>query len=356
MSGEIPPFSKGGITVRWFVIGLVLFVHHFSWSQSPELEQAIQVVRNWLGDPDAPVEFERADKVPIGLSGPTNEYVFNAPGYSSIAVDLNTMTVVSWVKKHVFPTGLPLLSDEQIKNIAFNYAKANFPYFNEFPHWETDIFKFGSPLSKERGILKAVVLVTPYFINAQGQKIPFLVAGCRVNIDPYTGEVYGFGYKYMPMTLTNLTPNFSAEEAKVRIERAFQNLGAAQAVAVMSVPEDIFVDAVDGLVIGATQTSGLRLAYVFDKVITTGAPGYEDEFGDAEHPALWRAAIDAHTGELFYREYWLGSADEEDKKLLLHHNRPPSIPERAREVLFLLCLALGLVLLSVIWLVRRKVR
>jgi hypothetical protein len=56
--------------MRWFVIGLTLLANSLSWAQTPELEQAIQVVRNWLGDPDAPVEFERADKVPIGLSGP----------------------------------------------------------------------------------------------------------------------------------------------------------------------------------------------------------------------------------------------------------------------------------------------
>jgi hypothetical protein len=173
--------------MRWFVIGLTLLANSLSWAQTPELEQAIQVVRNWLGDPDAPVEFERADKVPIGLSGPTNEYVFEAPGYHGITVDLNTMTVVAWVKEHVPLAGLPLLSDEQIKNIAFNYAKANFPYFNEFPHWETDIFKFGSPLAEERGILRSIVWVLPYFINAQGQKIPCLVTGCGVNIDPYMG-------------------------------------------------------------------------------------------------------------------------------------------------------------------------
>ncbi len=166
-------------------------------------------------------------------------------------------------------------------------------------------------------------------------------------VDPYTGEVYGFGYKYMPMTLTNLTPNFSADEAKARIEQAFRNLGAAQVVAVMSVPEDIFLDAVDGLVIGATQTSGLRLAYVFDKVITTGAPGHEDEFGDTDHPALWRAAIDAHTGELFYREYWMGSTDEKDKQIL-RSNRPFLPFNIARKNTTLLLSALGLIVLGML--------
>ncbi|MFA0758122.1 MAG: hypothetical protein PVTTEEND_000735 [Candidatus Fervidibacter sp.] len=333
--------------MRWLAFALILLAHQLSWAQAPELEQAIQVVRNWLGDPNAPVRFKWADDVPLGLEGPTNEYEFRAPGYIGISVDLNTMTVVDWVKEHVPSAGLPLLSDEQIKNIAFNYARANFPYFNEFPYWETDIFKFGSPLAEERGILKSIVWVLPYFINAQGQKIPCLVTGCRVNVDPYTGEVYGFGYKYIPMTLTNLTPNFSADEAKARIEQAFRNLGAAQVVAVMSVPEDIFLDAVDGLVIGATQTSGLRLAYVFDKVITTGAPGHEDEFGDTDHPALWRAAIDAHTGELFYREYWMGSTDEKDKQIL-RSNRPFLPFNIARENTTLLLSALGLIVLGML--------
>lgn len=119
------------------------------------------------------------------------------------------------------------------------------------------------------------------------------------------------------MTLTNFLPNFSAEEAKTRIEQAFLALGAAQANAVMSSPDPPYDIMPDGLVIGATGASGLRLAYAFDYVVTVGALGYEGEFGTEIEPALFRASIDAHSGELFQIEYYLGSAGTKGASTLL---------------------------------------
>ncbi len=328
--------------MRWILTALGLFCS-ITFAQSPELEQAIQVVRNWLGDPNAPVQFRFAEDYNVDLGGPENNFVFKTPGYRQIVVDLNTMTVVGWLRDYEPQPGPSLLSDEQVKNIALNYARKHCPYFDTFEHYEIKLYKYRNVMNKN--ILDYVVTISPFFINNQGQKIPCLAIGCGVHIDPYTGKIYGFGYRYLPMTVTNLTPSFSADEAKEKIEQAFRNLGAAQAVAVMSDPSDpIFKAAPDGLVLGATQTSGMRLAYAFDYVVTVGSPGHEDEFGDAEHPAMWRAAIDAHTGELFYREYWLGEAGEKEKQLLRQRaTRESSI--RAVKVTELMSLA-GLLFLA----------
>lgn len=291
----------------WLGISFCLLCCEPNLTAQTELERAIQVVRNWLGDPKAPVTFLHEDKSSIDLFGPRMKLCFKAPLYTQIYVDLSTMKVVSWTREHTVQGDRPLLSDDEIKKIAYNYAQQNFPHFSEYRNWDISIFKFKLRTPTGGKAWSYSVDLFPYFINDQGQKVPCLTTHCGVGIDPYTGEVYGFGYNYMPMTLKSLTPNFSPSEAKTLIEQAFMKLGASKATAVMSSTDDpIFIDMPDGLVIGATQTSGMRLAYAFDYVVTVGAPGHEDEFGTTKSPARWHAAIDAHTGELFYREYWLG--------------------------------------------------
>ncbi len=157
------------------------------------------------------------------------------------------------------------------------------------------------------------------------KKIPFLATGCSVDMNPYSGDIIGFGYHYMPMTVKSLKPAFSPEEAKRRVEKAFLNMGAAQASAVWSDTGFPYEDLPDGLVLGATQTSGLRLAYAFDYVLTVGTPETEDEFGTLQMPARFRAAIDAHTGELFFYEPLPGRrlGGEKEKQLLARGLKKP---------------------------------
>ncbi len=294
-------------------VSLLVLLNPLCFAQSPELKQAIQVVRNWLNDPQAKVRFRRHRSFSFDLCGPRNSYDFEAPGYISIEVDLDTMRVVGWLKDYDPQPAPSQLSDEQLKNIALDYVRKHFPHFNEFEHWDVIFNKYRLRESPTEP-WECAVSFGLYFINAQGQKIPCLPVGCGVNIDPYTGEIFGFGFSYLPITVKDLTPRFSEAEAKVRIEEAFRNLGAAQVVAVMSHPG--FAGWPDGLVLGATQTSGLRLAYAFDYVVTAGKPGYEDEFGTEEWPRSFRAAIDAHTGELFYAEYWIGIGGEKERQIL----------------------------------------
>lgn len=291
-----------------------------AFGQDPVLEKAIQVVRDWLGDPQAEVLYERSEQTPLDLEGPQNHFIFNTDRYR-VEVDVDTMEVTGWwLRLETYAESAqidrPMLSIDQIKNIALNYARQHFPHWNEFPYWE---FGFVYPLTatnwdNTKEALIYIVSLGPYFINDAGQKIPVLTTGIGVSVDPYSGEVVGFSYSHMPMTLTSLTPSFSAEEAKVIIEEAFRKLGAARVKAVMSADSEdsIYSDVPDGLVIGATQTSELRLAYAFDYVETVGAPGYEDVFGDGSWTVCFRAAIDAHTGELFYLQYYSGMVGSDE--------------------------------------------
>ena len=299
---------------------LVIYLWMTAMGQTDQvLQQAIQVVRDWLNNPQAKVEFMFHRNRSSELEGPVNDFHFETPYYiHEIIVNLDRMKVIGWDATFNWieeaRTDLPMKSEVEIIQIARNYAQQHFPYFHEFSEWETDVNPFDlSEFSFNKQVIKYIVSFSPIVINETGMKIPVLTTVCAVDIDPYEGRVIGYFERHMPMTVTNLTPNFSPEEAKRRIEQAFLNLGAAQASATMSLD----IGLLNGLVIGATQTSGLRLAYLFDSVITVGAPGYEEEFGTEEEPQEWRAAIDAHTGELFYRVP-LGGAGEEAKERLLH--------------------------------------
>lgn len=310
--------------MRWEIWFLLVAVCSVTFAQSPILDQAVQVVRNWLGDPQAEVYFVHDITTTEDLFGPRNEYVFDTKNYI-LSVNIDTMQIVSWSPNlmhymEIVRTDLPLLNDDQLKDIAITYARQHFPYWNEYPNWEVvSIFKARLRDPDEQKIAWfCAVEVRPYFLNEQKVKIPFLATNCDIRIDPYSGNVIGFGYNYTPMTITNLIPAFSPEEAKGRVEQAFLNMGAAQASAVWSATGFPYEDLPDGLVLGATQTSGLRLAYAFDYVLTVGTPETEDEFGTLQMPARFRAAIDAHTGKLFFYEALPGHiyAGEKEKQFL----------------------------------------
>ncbi len=302
------------------------------WGQTDPIDQAIQVIQDFLGDFSITPRFLHKD-YDAGLTGPNNCFIFSAPGYTSIKVDIDKMKIVFWLRDRnewvmAARTDLPMKSEQEIIAIARQYAQQQVPQlFKEFPNLELVIrqrkehaVKFvdgKAQILKEA--IRYIVGYQPYFLNSSGKKIIYAPAGCSVSVEPYEGKIVHFGYRYMPMTLTDLTPNFSEAEAKTQIEQEFLNLGATQASAVMSSPDEPYNKWVDGLIIGATQTSGLRLAYLFDYVVTIG--GHEDEFGTEEDPAIWRAAIDAHTGELFFFESFCGGAEEKEKKMLLYGSR-----------------------------------
>lgn len=302
--------------ICWFVSAMIVTAS-MTVAQT-QLEQSIQVVRDWLGDPNALVVYVGKHDSSVDFLGPRNEYVFETSGYR-VAVDLKTMKVTNWflyayewVDKA--RTDLPMLGEEQVKNIATNYIQQHFPYYNEFSNWQITVYKYQvTNLNETKSAYLYNVDFTPYIINKNGQRILVLTTSCGVNIDPYQGTVLGFGYFHMPITLTNLIPSFSEQEAKTKVEQEFLRLGAAQANAVMSSPD--LSDLPDGLIIGATQTSGLRLLYAFDYVEAIGAPGYEDIFGDAENPTKWRVGVDAHTGEVFVVDEYMGL-----KELLLKNS------------------------------------
>ena len=317
---------------RQIAVMLVIYSWATAMGQTDQmLQQAIQVARDWLNNPQAQVEFMFHRDRSSELVGPVNDFHFEASYYiHEIIVNLDKMKVVGWdatvnwakEARTDLPMNSEAKSEAEIIQIARNYVQLHFPHFHEFSEWETTIEPFDLSEYANRRVIKYIVSFSPIVTNEAGTKIPVLTTVCGVDIDPYEGKVIGYFERHMPMTITNLTPNFSPEEAKRRIEEAFLNLGAAKASATMSLD----IGLINGLVIGATQTSGLRLAYLFDSVITVGKPGYEEEFGTEEEPQEWQAAIDAHTGELFYRMPILGGVDEKAKERLLHDSQYRNIP------------------------------
>ncbi len=273
--------------------------------QDPEwekLQQAIQVVRNWLGDPNAKVRFYHDWKY-IDYSGPQNEFVFSVykdEGAFTVDVDLKTMKVTGWCFHNWDDAyigkveGLPTLPEDQIRNIAINYVQQHFPHFNEFDNWEIEVRLWHIDiLELHPEIKRASVFFNPYYINENGLKIRILPVFCGVAIDPYAGRVVGFSYRYRPIPSLDLTPKLTADEARLKVEQAVKEKGAPN-VNVTSEPGFPWPD---GLVIIATREGDIRLAYAFNAVYTWGAPRWGSSSDD---PLVWHAAIDAHTGELLY--------------------------------------------------------
>lgn len=319
---------------RWAILPLMLMLAVFPLRADDEitpqeLEQAVQVVRQWLNMPNAPVKYFVSLIGSSELTGPRRLVQFEAPG-GIVTVDLLSMTVSAWSYHWLHwakdaRTDLPEKGEEEIRTIAWSYAQQHFPPLAEFQNWDVRIKRdIETDLYFNTGKRAAIYQVTfdPYVFNTAGQRIPVLTTGCTVHVDPYTGNVVGFGFGHIPLTFTRFDPTLSPKQAKAAVEEAFRQLGATDAYAVMHSEEDaVFVWAVDGLVIGANDTSGLRLAYLFDYVLTYADGDREDEFGSLEEPYMWRAGIDANTGELLYRDRYLGAATDEERAPLLARAR-----------------------------------
>ncbi len=164
--------------VEWLILTLLMVGCSFALAQSPILDQAIQVVRDWLGDPQAEVIFVHDIDTTEDLFGPRNEYVFFVKSRNyHISVDINTMRVVHWFIDPLIyidntNTDQPLIEDNVLKNIAINYAKQNFPHWNEFPYWEiTSIFKTRfHNLDRTKYAWCYIIDLRPYFLDDDGKK------------------------------------------------------------------------------------------------------------------------------------------------------------------------------------------
>lgn len=289
-------------------------------SQTDEqlLQEAIQVIRDFVGDQLLTPLFTGEENEVFFFEGPHRIFEFDwIPGYYYIKVRVSPspISVVRWSKTEdtwlpYVNTNLPEKSDKELLTLAQNYAISNFPGWNDFPFWQSKI----AGRIKESGYSKIVrtrtIWFQPYFVNDNGDKIIFAPAACTVRIEPYEGRIVSFSWAYnLKMTLpsSQLNPTISPLEAEAIAEQEVREWVAQQlAEAGYSIPNNVVFKATlsdpndpdqgwwgdSRLVIGATETSGLRLAYRIDKIqaknVNTG------EILDEWIYAL----IDAHTGEI----------------------------------------------------------
>ncbi|MCS7277979.1 MAG: hypothetical protein NZ531_03930 [Aquificaceae bacterium] len=225
------------------------------------------------------------------------------------------MFVVSWSKTDdtwlpYVNTNLPEKSNDKLIALARNYASQNFPGWQDFPHWQGKIFGRIKNSGYGKTVRSQVIGFVPYFINDKGEKIIFEPAGCNVQIEPYEGNIISFSWRYnLEMTLprNQLNPTLTPLEAEVIAEQKVRDWVAQILFQEgYSIPSSVVFDATlsdpndpdqgwwgdSRLVIGATETSGLRLAYRIDKI-------QAKDVNTGETLDEWNyALIDAHTGEL----------------------------------------------------------
>lgn len=308
------------VTVQILVVIMSLLVAGKLNSQTDEqlLQEAIQVVRDFVGDQSLTPLFIGEENRIFFFEGLHRIFEFSwIPGYSYIKVRVNPMpvSIVRWSKTEdtwlpYVNTNLPEKNDKELLTLAQNYAISNFPGWNDFPFWQSKI----AGRIKESGYGKIVrtriIWFQPYFVNDNCDKIIFAPAACTVCIEPYEGHIISFSWAYnLKMTLprSQLNPTISPLEAEAIAEQKVREWVAQQlAEAGYSMPSNVVFEATlsdsndpdqewwgdSRLVIGATETSGLRLAYRIDKIqaknVNTG------EILDEWIYAL----VDAHTGEI----------------------------------------------------------
>lgn len=318
---------KRGLVIG-MIVGLVGILSHIhaQWGppNDPTLLEAIETVKNFLGDPNVTPLFEdEKESREEEMIGPGKFFVFRAPGYTKITVQVDTvpMQIVSWLKDDNWLLSLdrakPLLSIEQMLQIATHYAQTHWPHWNEFPQkmilyrqhnfWTTD------PNTGEQIITKCLaVSFRPYFVNSSGTKIPFLPRVCSMVVEPYEGAIVYFFWSNGPkMTLTSdqLNPTIPPSQAEVEGEKALFNyynqmfiskgFGSIEGAVTIDIVMDPNRDVCgsddtwwpERLCIGATKTGDLRLMYVFDEVLIRDAVTGEE----IQHRFV---CMDAHTKEV----------------------------------------------------------
>ena len=305
---------------RALVIALSLIAAGILNAQTDEqlLQDAIQAIRNFLGDQSITPLFTSEDKRVELFEGPFREFDFDwVPGYYGIKVRVSPppIVVVGWMKTndawlpHV-NTNLPEKSDDELLTLARNYASQNFPGWQDFPNWQGKIMARIKDSGYGKTVRSRSIAFAPYFVNSDGEKIMFEPAGCNVGIEPHEGNIISFRWWYnLKMTLPSdrLNTTLSPLEAEAIAEIAVRNWVAQQlAEEGYSIPNNIVFEATladpkdpdqgwwgdSRLVVGATETSGLRLAYRIDKIEAKDA-----NTGKVLEKWIY-AYIDAHTGEL----------------------------------------------------------
>lgn len=325
---------------RTLAITLSLLVIVGLCAQTDEqlLQDAIQVVRDFVGDQSlTPLFTDEANRVSF-FEGPYRNFRFGwVPGYDYIKVRVNPspMYVCSWCKADeawlpYVNTNLPEKSDNELLTLARNYASQNFPGWNDFPYWQSRLMGILKISGYNKIVRCRLIAFKPYFYF-NGNKIFFEPASIGIQIEPYQGNIISFHWHYnLKMTLPSnlLKPTLSPSEAESIAEQKVRDW-VAQMLAEegYSIPDNVIFEATlsdpndpdrdwmgdSRLILGATENSGLRLAYRIDKIQAKDAiTGEVEEF--------IYALIDAHTGELLRPpERWLGLSERSLKDILHRH-------------------------------------
>ncbi|MCS7192850.1 MAG: hypothetical protein NZ937_07715 [Armatimonadetes bacterium] len=303
-----------------FVTMSLLLVANKLNSQTDEqlLQEAIRVVREFVGDQSFTPLFTDEESRISFFEGPYRIFSFSwVPGYLYIKVRVNPspILVAGWCKTDdawlpYVNTNLPEKSNDELIAIARNYASQHFPGWQDFSHWQGRIRGRVKDSGYGKTVRSYLVSFCPYFVNGNGDKIIFAPAGCNVRLESYEGKVVSFNWWYnsiMTLSSNQLNPKFTPLEAEVLAEQKVRNwIASILAQEGYSIPSNVVFEATlsdpndpdqgwwgdSRLVIGATETSGLRLAYRIDKI-------QAKDVNTGETLDEWNyALIDAHTGEL----------------------------------------------------------
>lgn len=282
------------------------------------LQEAIQVVRNFVGDQSFTPLFTDDESRIAFFEGPFRKFRFSwIPGYYYIKVRVSPspMSVVSWSKTDetwlpYVNTSLPEKNNDELLTIARIYASQHFPGWQDFPYWQGKILGRIKDSGYGKVVRSRIITFMPYFMNSNGEKIVYAPAGCTISIEPYEGRIISFSWEYnLKMTLKSnqLNPTLTPSEAEAIAEQEVREwIAQILAQAGYSIPSNVVFEATlsdpsdpdqgwwgdSRLVIGATETSGLRLAYRVDKIQAKDA-----NTGEVLEEWFY-ALIDAHTGEL----------------------------------------------------------
>ncbi len=357
----------------WVILLVLLFVGGFS-AQTEEqlLQEAIQVIRNFVGDQSLTPLFT-GEESRCWFEGPYRIFRFSwVPGYYYIKVRVapSPICVSSWCKTDetwlpYVNTDLPEMSDDELLALARDYASQHFPGWNDFPYWQGKIAARIKASGYGKTVRVRIVAFHPYFVNDKGDKIMFTPASISIGIEPHRGNVISFSWHYnLKMTLSKnqINPTLSPLEAEAIAEEKVRDWVAQQLAEVgYSIPNNIVFEAIlsdpndpdqgwwgdSRLVLGATETSGLRLAYRIDKI-------QAKDVNTGEVLEEWfYAVIDAHTGEvLVYPERLSGLP--ESNNLSIERLSLTSIIYRFKVWIFVLGTFLGFVFFSVLLYRRTK--
>lgn len=299
-------------------LSLLIINGLFAQTEEQLLQEAIQVVRDFVGDQSLTPLFTDDENRISFFEGPYREFRFGwVPGfyYIYVRVSPSPMFVVGWGKADeawlpYVNTNLPEKSDNELLALAQNYASQHFPGWQDFPHWQGKIMGRIKDSGYGKTVRSRIITFCPYFVNDYGDKIVFAPAGCSVRIEPYEGNIIAFHWLYnlrMTLSRSQLNPTLTPLEAEAIAEQKVRDW-VAQILAEegYSIPSGVVFEATlsdpndpdqgwwgdSRLVIGATETSGLRLAYRVDKIQAKDANA-----GEVLDQWIY-ALIDAHTGEV----------------------------------------------------------